>query len=418
MDKNKKIPEVRFKGFVLDWKETPLSDYMTVSNEKNVLNTYDKYDIYSVSREYGVVNQIGYQGKSFAGASLTGYGVVHTWDVVYTKSPLKLQPYGIIKTNKIQSGIVSALYGVFTPNGNVDANFVQTYFELDQRLNDYLRPLVNKGAKNTLLISDEDAIKGNVIFPQKDEQEKIVKMFNTLDTLIRKLEQKLEKLRNIKQSLLNQMFINVNRGGYTPLIRFKGFEDEWMTIKLCDISKKVIEKNATSVCQDVFTNSAEFGVINQRDFFDHDVANVDNIQGYYIVRPNDYVYNPRISTTAPVGPINRNKLGCCGVMSPLYYVFRVEKQSDGILHFLDYYFKSNMWHDFMFKNGNSGARSDRFSISDSTFSLMPILYPQKEEEQLNIGQVFINLEKLMRTESIKLAKFRSMKHSLLQKMFV
>lgn len=343
---------------------------------------------------------------------------MHTWDVVYTKSPLKLQPYGIIKTNKTQNGIVSALYGVFSPNGNVDANFVQTYFELDQRLNDYLRPLVNKGAKNTLLISDEDAIKGNVIFPQKDEQEKIVKMFNTLDTLIRKLEQKLEKLRSIKQSLLNQMFINVNRGGYTPLIRFKGFEDEWMTIKLCDISKKVIEKNATSVCRDVFTNSAEFGVINQRDFFDHDVANVDNIQGYYIVRPNDYVYNPRISTTAPVGPINRNKLGCCGVMSPLYYVFRVEKQSDGILHFLDYYFKSNMWHDFMFKNGNSGARSDRFSISDSTFSLMPILYPQKEEEQLNIGQVFINMEKLMRTESIKLSKFRSMKHSLLQKMFV
>lgn len=77
-----------------------------------------------------------------------------------------------------------------------------------------------------------------------------------------------------------------------------------------------------------------------------------------------------------------------------------------------------MWHDFMFKNGNSGARSDRFSISDSTFSLMPILYPQKEEEQLNIGQVFINMEKLMRTESIKLSKFRSMKQSLLQKMFV
>ena len=213
MDKNKKVPEVRFKGFKLAWKKTPLCEYMTVSNEKNVSNTYDKYDIYSVSREYGVVNQIEYQGKSFAGASLTGYGVVNTWDVVYTKSPLKLQPYGIIKTNKTQNGIVSALYGVFTPNGNIDANFVQTYFELDQRLNDYLRPLVNKGAKNTLLISDEDAIKGNVIFPQKDEQEKIVKMFNTLDTLIRKLEQKLEKLRNIKQSLLKQMFINVNRGG-------------------------------------------------------------------------------------------------------------------------------------------------------------------------------------------------------------
>lgn len=213
MDKNKTVPEIRFKGFCGNWEETTLSEYLNVSNEKNALNTYDKYDIYSVSREYGVVNQIEYQGKSFAGASLTGYGVIHTWDVVYTKSPLKLQPYGIIKTNKTQAGIVSALYGVFVPNEKVDSNFVQTYFELDQRLNDYLRPWVNKGAKNTLLISDEDAIAGKVVFPKKEEQEKIVKMFTALDSLIRKLEQKLEKLRKIKQSLLNQMFMNVNRGG-------------------------------------------------------------------------------------------------------------------------------------------------------------------------------------------------------------
>lgn len=283
MDKNKKVPEVRFKGFKLAWKKTPLSEYMTVSNEKNVSNTYDKYDIYSVSREYGVVNQIEYQGKSFAGASLTGYGVVHTWDVVYTKSPLKLQPYGIIKTNKTQNGIVSALYGVFTPNGNIDANFVQTYFELDQRLNDYLRPLVNKGAKNTLLISDEDAIKGNVIFPQKDEQEKIVKMFNTLDTLIRKLEQKLEKLRNIKQSLLKQMFINVNRGGYTPLIRFKGFEDEWSVIALNDISERITRKNTNNESSLPLTISAQYGLINQNDFFNSRIASKD-VSGYYLIK--------------------------------------------------------------------------------------------------------------------------------------
>ena len=213
MDKIKKVPEIRFKGYEGEWNETPLYEYLCVSNEKNASNVFNKYDIYSVSREYGVINQIEYQGKSFAGASLTGYGIVHTWDVVYTKSPLKQQPYGIIKTNKTKNGIVSALYGVFTPNEKVDSNFVQTYFELDQRLNDYLRPLVNKGAKNTLLISDEDAIKGKVVFPKAEEQEKIVKMFNSLDHLIRKLEQKLEKLRNIKQSLLNQMFVNVNRGG-------------------------------------------------------------------------------------------------------------------------------------------------------------------------------------------------------------
>ncbi len=100
MDKMKKVPEIRFKGYEGEWNETPLYEYLSVSNEKNASNVFNKYDIYSVSREYGVINQIEYQGKSFAGASLTGYGIVHTWDVVYTISHFKQQPYGIIKTNK------------------------------------------------------------------------------------------------------------------------------------------------------------------------------------------------------------------------------------------------------------------------------------------------------------------------------
>lgn len=210
---DKKIPEIRFKEFEGEWQPHQLNHYLVVSSEKNESGEYDKYDIYSVSREYGVINQIEYQGKSFAGASLTNYGVVMKGDVVYTKSPLKSQPYGIIKANEGKIGIVSALYGVFHPTDEVNSTFVQTYFELDSRINDYLRPLVNKGAKNTLLISDVDSLKGEVIFPKKEEQNKLVSLFNTLDKLICKLEQKLEKLRNIKQALLNQMFINVNGGG-------------------------------------------------------------------------------------------------------------------------------------------------------------------------------------------------------------
>lgn len=418
MDKMKKVPEIRFKEYEGEWNETPLYEYLSVSHEKNASNVYNKYDIYSVSREYGVINQIEYQGKSFAGASLAGYGIVHTWDVVYTKSPLKQQPYGIIKTNKTKNGIVSALYGVFTPNEKVDSNFVQTYFELDQRLNDYLRPLVNKGAKNTLLISDEDAIKGNVVFPKAEEQEKIVKMFNSLDHLIRKLEQKIEKLRNIKQSLLNQMFVNVNRGGYAPLIRFKGYAEEWIMVLLKDVSKKVTEKNSSFDFKDVFTNSAELGIINQRDYFDYDVANVDSIQGYYKVAPNDYVYNPRISTSAPVGPINRNKLAYGGVMSPLYYVFRVDSKDFGSLDFLDFFFKSDVWHEFMFKNGNSGARSDRFSISDDVFVEMPIAHPKNKREQKTIGNFLASMDAALQNETYKLTKLRTMKQSLLKKMFV
>lgn len=410
MDKNNKVPEVRFKGFEDEWKNMDASVIFKTYFDKN----HPDLPVLSASQEYGMIvrENVGFKvqhnKENEAGYKrvLPGQFVIH------------LRSFQGGFAHSTVEGITSPAYTIIgfrdkSQQDDIFWKYVLTSKEFIKRLE-----TVTYGIRDGRSINFEDFSELGFEVPNLKEQRKIGKTLTVIDTLIRKLEQKLEKLRNIKQSLLNQMFINVNRGGYTPLIRFKGFEDEWMTIRLCDISKKVIEKNTTSVCRDVFTNSAELGVINQRDFFDYDVANVDNIQGYYIVRPNDYVYNPRISTTAPVGPINRNKLGCCGVMSPLYYVFRVEKQSDGILHFLDYYFKSNMWHDFMFKNGNSGARSDRFSISDSTFSLMPILYPPKEEEQLNIGQVFINMEKLMRTESIKLSKFRSMKQSLLHKMFV
>lgn len=199
-------PEIRFKGYTDKWQVKELRNYFMVATERNQSEEYNKYDIYSVSREFGVINQIEYQGKSFAGASLANYGIVQTGDLVYTKSPLKSQPYGIIKTNEGEAGIVSALYGVYHPKECVHSPFTQVYFDLNSRLNNYLRPLVNKGAKNTLLISDEDSLNGRVAFPSKDEQKVIAHLFKEHSLCERKTELKLTKLRNIKQSLLQKMF--------------------------------------------------------------------------------------------------------------------------------------------------------------------------------------------------------------------
>ena len=161
-----------------------------------------------MSGDFGVVNQIEFQGRSFAGASVSNYGVVHTGDVVYTKSPLKANPYGIIKANKGKPGIVSVLYGVYHTRENANADFIQMYFEQDARLNNYLRPLVNKGAKNTLLISDTDALEGEVcLAPTFDEQKAIGQFFDSLDNLITLHHRELEKLQNIKKSMLEKMFV-------------------------------------------------------------------------------------------------------------------------------------------------------------------------------------------------------------------
>lgn len=115
------------------------------------------------------------------------------------------------------------------------------------------------------------------------------------------------------------------------------------------------------------------------------------MDGYYIVKTEDFVYNPRISTSAPVGPINRNKLGRTGVMSPLYTVFRPH---DIDTTYLEYFFKCGYWHSFMNFNGDSGARSDRFSIRDNVFFQMPIPIPNIDEQR-KIGELLTCLDNLI-----------------------
>ena len=202
-----KVPEIRFNGFTEDWEQRKLSDYLSVSGQKNRDEKYDKEDVLSVSGDYGIVNQIEFQGRSFAGASVTNYGVVETNDVVYTKSPLKANPYGIIKSNKGKPGIVSTLYAVYHPNDITDSEFVQVYFEQDARMNSYMHPLVNKGAKNDMKVSAENALKGEVIFPKLDEQRQISDYFRRLDTIITLHQRKCNELKEIKKYMLQNMFV-------------------------------------------------------------------------------------------------------------------------------------------------------------------------------------------------------------------
>ena len=169
------------------------------------------------------------------------------------------------------------------------------------------------------------------------------------------------------------------------------FDFSWEQRKLSEITDKVTEKNAGLQYVETFTNSAEFGIISQRDFFDHDIAKLGSLDGYYIVKNEDFVYNPRISTSAPVGPINRNKLGRTGVMSPLYTVFRPH---DIDTTYLEYFFKCGYWHSFMNFNGDSGARSDRFSIRDNVFFQMPIPIPDIDEQK-KIGELLTCLDNLI-----------------------
>lgn len=197
-----------------------------------------------------------------------------------------------------------------------------------------------------------------------------------------------------------------------PEVRFKGFTDDWEQHKLGEISFKVNTKNKENLTLPVLSNSAEYGIVNQEDYFDKKIANrTDN---YYIVKHNDFVYNPRISKKAPYGPIRRNTLDTKGLMSPLYYVFRI---NDGNYIYLDYYFKSSKWYKFMYQNGDSGARSDRFAIKDKIFQMMPINMPNTKEQN-KIGQLIQTLQKLIDLQQRKLEQLKQLKKAMLQQLFV
>ena len=213
-------PRLRFKGFGGEWEKKMLSECLDISEETNADNSFGIEDVLSVSDEYGVVNQIEHLGRSYAGKSVSGYKVLRPGQIVYTKSPLKAKPYGIVKQNTGKAGIVSVLYAVYIPKEGIAPEYIHYYFDPAWRLNAYMRPLVNKGAKNTMNISDETALSGYIMIPKDiEEQKRIASYLQSLDEQIALQQQQLERLKQMKQACLGSLF--PDNQTFTPPLPFE-----------------------------------------------------------------------------------------------------------------------------------------------------------------------------------------------------
>lgn len=198
-----------------------------------------------------------------------------------------------------------------------------------------------------------------------------------------------------------------------PKLRFPEFSKSyWGITRLNALADKITERNKGDDISRVFTNSATEGVVDQEEYFDRDIANKNNLTNYFVVEKGDYVYNPRISTTAPVGPISKNKLGI-GVMSPLYTVFRFRNKEND---FYEHFFLTNLWHAYIKNLSNTGARHDRITISVDNFMKMPLPYASPEEEQ-KIADCLSSIDELIDAESRKLNALEKYKKGLMQKLF-
>ena len=200
----------------------------------------------------------------------------------------------------------------------------------------------------------------------------------------------------------------------TPRLRFPEFRNAqgWNTAALEKIAKRVSAKNADGNVIRVLTNSAEHGVLDQRDFFDRDIVTTGKVNGYYVVDRGDFVYNPRTSTFAPVGPISRNNIGK-GVMSPLYTVFRFSARHTD---FYEHYFRSAGWHSYLRGTASTGARHDRLSITTRAFMQMPIPIPPAAEQQ-KIAECLTSLDELIAGQGRKVEALKAHKKGLMQQLF-
>ncbi|SQC23836.1 restriction modification system DNA specificity domain-containing protein [Clostridium perfringens] len=199
-----------------------------------------------------------------------------------------------------------------------------------------------------------------------------------------------------------------------PKLRFKGFEDEWENYKLGSFSEKITEKNKGFKVKNVISNSAKNGLISQRDFFEKDIANKNNIDGYYIIKNGDFVYNPRKSNEAPYGPINKYKFKDDGVVSPLYFCFRINNKVSN--ECLEEYFKSSKWYRYVHMNSDQGARHDRVSIKDSEVMNMKIKLPSLQEQE-KIANFLSKVDSIIEKQEKKVEYWNSYKKGMMQKIF-
>ena len=371
-------PKIRFKGYEDDWEQRKLKDYLEVSREKNKTESYGKEDVLSVSGEHGIVNQIEFQGRSFAGVSVANYGVVEAGDVVYTKSPLKSNPYGIIKTNKGKTGIVSTLYAVYKPRMNTNSEFVQIYFELDSRMNSYMHPLVNKGAKNDMKVSDENALKGPVAFPELEEQNAITQYFDKLDRLITLHQRKCEETKSLKKYMLQKMF--PENGNCVPKIRFSGFADAWEQRKLGEVAQEFKSGNSLKADEIDITG-------------DYPVYGGNGLRGY----TSTYNHDGEYALIGRQGALCGNMNYSVGKAYFTEHAVVVKADENNDTRFL-YYMLDTM---------NLGQYSDQSAQPGLAVNKLVKLenqFPMKEEQQ-RIGWYFSNIDHLITLHQRKCYRF-------------
>lgn len=405
-----KKPKIRFNGFNDDWEQRKLGELgeITTGSTPSTLNA-----------EY-------YSNDGIPWVTPTDINALTISD-----TPRKLSEEGIkvgrvVPANTILCTCIASIgknalltvKGSFnqqinslTPNDKNDAYFLLTESEL---WSEKMKRLAASGTMQIVNKTEFSEIETSV--PNLDEQRLIGSYFCNLDNLITLHQRKCDEIKKLKKYMLQNMF--PQDGEKVPKIRFYGFTDDWEQRKLGDLVERITRKNKNLVSELPLTISAQYGLIDQNEFFDKRVASKD-ISNYYLIKNGEFAYNKSTSIDAPWGAIKRLDCYENGVLSTLYIVFRIKNELEIDSNFLVSYYSTNIWNKGIREIAAEGARNHGLlNIAPVDFFKTELAIPKDVKEQSKIGNYFDELDKLITLHQRKCDELKNMKKFMLQNMFV
>ena len=399
-----KRPKLRFPGFDEPWKVVALG---SILQERNEYSEKDgSYEHATLSKE-GIYGKTARYDRDFlVSTENKKYKVTHYNDLCYNPANLK---FGVICLNKYGDAIFSPIYITFEIDKDVDVDFLGANLTRWDFINRALR-FQQGTVYERMAVSPEDFLSIQCWLPSKAEQIRISSLVQTLDQRIDKQEKLVEALKKYKRGVFEAVFSRKLR--FVP----KAGQSEWTAFKLSDFATRITRKNngATDI---PLTISAQYGLIDQRNFFSKVVASSD-MSGYYLLYKGEYAYNRSTSNDYPFGSIKRLELYDEGAVSTLYLCFAIREEVV-LSDCAKWYFESSQWHRAINEICAEGARNHGLLNvpTDGFFDTVHIL-PSDIEEQAQIAAFLSRVhDKLVKAQE-ELDKLIGLRNGLMQQLFI
>ena len=409
-----KKPNIRFAGFEDDWEQRKLGEVTslitkgTTPKDKSGLGEINFIKVENINPDNGEIENT----TKITAEEHEGYlkrSQLKEDDILFSIAGT-LGRVSKVKSSVLPANTNQALAIIRLNEGVID---YITIVLKGRTVEDFIKQNPTIGAQPNLSLKQVSNLE--IPFPNNEEQGKIGNFFQFIDRLITLHQRKCDEVKKVKKIMLQKMF--PKKGEKNPEIRFNGFTNDWEQRKLGEVCVRVTRKNKNNESDLPLTIASQYGLIDQRDFFNKVIAAKD-MSNYYLLKKGEFAYNKSYSKGFDYGSIKRLNAYEQGCLSTLYICFSIETDevdSD----YLECFFDTLSWYHDVSAICAEGARNHGLLNVDveAFFKDVNIEMPSQIQEQRKIS-VFINtLDHLITLHQRKCEELKNVKKYMLQNMF-